>query len=135
MPVNTTILLVDDDPDQISVIETYLEECGHTVLSCTDVKAAITHARNVQNLSLVVADIQMPVADDGCTLQNLIEEVRNRKCRKMVPVMLMSGGLFFEDSVMENFGVDEFCPKAEIPRGFLSRVQGLLSYAAVSFRP
>lgn len=57
MPQRPTILLVDDDPDQLELTQAVLARAGHRVRTTTSPLCALTM---LDNVGLVVTDFQMP---------------------------------------------------------------------------
>lgn len=56
------ILVVEDNPANMTLAVTLLESAGHAVLSATDAEAGVTMARAEQP-SLILMDIQLPGMD------------------------------------------------------------------------
>src|ERR687885_189606 len=60
-PNSQYILIVDDEPDILSIIRRVLEEYGFNVCCFTKPKIALEHYRiSPNNHSLVISDLQMP---------------------------------------------------------------------------
>jgi two-component system, cell cycle response regulator DivK len=57
-----TVLVVEDNPANMTLAVFLLESAGHTVLSATDAEAGLTLARDEQP-SLILMDIQLPGMD------------------------------------------------------------------------
>jgi two-component system cell cycle response regulator DivK len=57
-----TILVVEDNPDNMLLTVMLLESLGHTVLSAVDAEAGLTLAR-AELPSLILMDIQLPGMD------------------------------------------------------------------------
>ena len=56
------ILIVEDNPDNMTLTVLLLESAGHTVLSAVDAEAGLTLARD-QQPDLILMDIQLPGMD------------------------------------------------------------------------
>jgi DNA-binding NtrC family response regulator len=84
-----TVLIVDDDPDVIAILRSFLIEEGFTVRTARDGVQALDRLLHAP-VAFVISDVRMP-AIDGRTL---VQEMRRRGDR--VPVLLMSG---YEDTV------------------------------------
>jgi len=83
--VAETVLVVDDDPEVLSLAVDTLERVGYTVLSTTDSREALRLARaRVEPLHLLLTDVVMPLMSG---LQ-LAEEFR--AARPDVKILLMS---------------------------------------------
>lgn len=57
-----TILLVDDNADNLDIYQVMLEHAGHTVLLASDGAAAVSAVRE-NRPDLVIMDVSMPVMD------------------------------------------------------------------------
>ena len=56
------ILIVEDNPDNMLLIEILLESAGHTVFSAIDAEAGLTLARD-ERPDLILMDVQLPGMD------------------------------------------------------------------------
>jgi len=57
-----TVLVIEDNPDNMTLAIMLLESAGHTVLSAIDAEAGLTLARD-QHPNLILMDIQLPGMD------------------------------------------------------------------------
>jgi CheY-like chemotaxis protein len=60
MPLDSTVLVVDDDPDVLEVAVAACEEIGLTVLSAEDRAGALEILRDNPEVELLLTDIAMP---------------------------------------------------------------------------
>lgn len=60
MPLDSTVLIVDDDPEVLDVAVTACEEMGLTVLSAGDGADAMEILRDNPEVELLLTDIAMP---------------------------------------------------------------------------
>jgi CheY-like chemotaxis protein len=60
MPIDSTVLVVDDDPEVLEVAVTACEEIGLTVLSAGDGAGALEMLRENPEVELLLTDIGMP---------------------------------------------------------------------------
>ncbi|MGA2185686.1 MAG: response regulator [Bryobacteraceae bacterium] len=74
-----TLLLVDDDPDQLAVRTLVLEREGYKVLAAADVASALAHRES----DLVLMDLRLPTVEDG---MNLIASIGSR-----APIIVLTG--------------------------------------------
>jgi two-component system, cell cycle sensor histidine kinase and response regulator CckA len=59
-----TILLVDDEPSVLGLTQISLKRMGYTVLTASDgVEGAALFAKEVDSISILVTDVQMPKMD------------------------------------------------------------------------
>ena len=57
-----TILIVDDEPDQVATLETFLSQRGYKVITASDGQQGLQKAIQFQP-SLIILDIMMPMMD------------------------------------------------------------------------
>ncbi|HEX7678380.1 MAG TPA: response regulator, partial [Thermoanaerobaculia bacterium] len=57
-----TVLIIEDNPANMTLATFLLQSAGHTVLSAIDAEAGLTMARELQP-SLILMDIQLPGMD------------------------------------------------------------------------
>ena len=55
----STVLILEDDPHTVEVVQLYLQRDGHNVLSATDGIAGLSLAREAQP-DLIVLDLMLP---------------------------------------------------------------------------
>jgi len=84
--VTGTILVVDDDPMILRMLERILEAAGYTVVTAGDGEAGRTLARD-KRPSLILLDINLPGLDGGEVAQELADELRTAD----IPVIFVSG--------------------------------------------
>jgi DNA-binding response OmpR family regulator len=74
-----TLLVVDDDPEQLVMRARVLEREGYKVRSATDVAGALMH----REFDLVLMDLRLPTVQDG---MNLIASIGSR-----APIIVLTG--------------------------------------------
>jgi len=79
-----TILIVDDDPCALRVLERVLEKEGCEVLAETSGWAALSTVRRY-HVDLVLLDLRMPGMDGLEVLKQLV------KANRLLPVLMMTG--------------------------------------------
>ncbi|MBI4061415.1 MAG: response regulator [Elusimicrobia bacterium] len=86
------ILLVDDEPDVVTLIKFMLEKDGHTVIAAHDGAQALARAgveprdETAVIPDLVILDVMMPVMDGYSVRARLQEDART----KTVPVIVLT---------------------------------------------
>jgi CheY-like chemotaxis protein len=92
MENNKTIMVVDDNPDIITIVRTILEGKGFNVLSASSGAECLEVLKN-QKPDLIVLDIMMPEMDGLEVLTRLkaMSEFTN------VPVVLLTAKVQYED--------------------------------------
>ena len=100
---NSTILIVDDNPNNLGVIVDYLEDCGLTISVSRNGESGLKRAKFVHP-DLILLDVMMPGIDgfETCRRLKADEETRN------IPVIFMTALTSPEDKVkgLEVGGVD-----------------------------
>jgi DNA-binding response OmpR family regulator len=114
-----TILLVDDEPELIDVLEHYLCDEGFAVARACDGPSALeAFARHVPDL--VVLDINLP-GYPGTEVMRQMRALRN------VPVIMLTARLAEVDRVVGlELGADDYVGKPFSPREVVARVKSVL---------
>jgi len=102
-PLSDVVLIVDDAPENLSILHTLLDESGYTVLVATDGAGALDRARRLPP-DLILLDAVMPGLDGFETCRRLKEDLETRT----IPVVFMTGLAETED-ILKGFqagGVD-----------------------------
>ena len=84
-PAGRTVLVVDDDPDVISLFRRYLEEQGYQVIGATDAVEALRLAWEERPYAITL-DIVLPGEDGWTVLRALKEDSATRE----IPVIICS---------------------------------------------
>ena len=82
------ILLIDDDPGMLRVLNSVLSIGGYNVESASNGKAAV-HLIETQSFDAIISDVDLP-DKDGFEICKLVR--RHPRC-KLTPILLMSGRL------------------------------------------
>ena len=106
------ILVVDDDPDILTLVRIKLESCGHEVLTAPDGEAGLA-AVGEQQPDLVLADWTMP----RLTGIEMLHRMRADPATAALPFILLTA----RAQVVDEAGID----------GFIAKPFGLADLAAV----
>jgi CheY-like chemotaxis protein len=79
------ILVVDDDPKALLLMEAILEPYGYDVVLVTDCKQAIPTVKE-ERPDLILLDIMMPVLD-GYTI---LKKIKQEEAMKNIPVVMVT---------------------------------------------
>ncbi|MEO5510224.1 MAG: response regulator [Longimicrobiales bacterium] len=90
--MNTSILVVDDDPNALDIVRTYLEAQGYTVATATNGDEALTMLDQVRP-ALVLLDVMMP-GRDGWEVARLI---KNHPAYSSTRVVMLTARSDFAD--------------------------------------
>jgi len=113
------VLLADDDPDYLWLLQTHLQLRGYKVLAARDGTGALEKAATKEP-DLLVLDVQMPDID-GCTVCQRIREFSS------VPVILLPARGAQVDLVHGfEVGADDYLTKPFDVTELLMRVQAVL---------
>jgi DNA-binding NtrC family response regulator len=82
---NETILLVDDEPDILTVLEAMLDDYGHRIITKSDPASALSFIRDGAAISLVITDYLMPGMNGADFITAL------RQILPSVPVVMLTG--------------------------------------------
>ncbi|WP_051694494.1 response regulator [Desulfohalovibrio reitneri] len=117
------VLLVDDDPETLDILEEILEKEGYEVYTASDGKLAMELF--TEAIDLVVTDVLMP-HQDGLELVLAL-----RECSPATPVLAISGGgLLYEPhsclKMAEKLGVSGVLQKDTLFRDIIGKIREIL---------
>lgn len=116
------VLVVDDEPEIVSLVAYHLERAGYTVSTATDGAAAIVKTHR-ERPRLIVLDIMLP----GITGFEVLEALRARPDTKDVPVLMLTALQDDEDRIRGlSLGVDDYVTKPFNPEELVLRVGAIL---------
>jgi len=120
-----TVLIVDDDPDMIMLLETTLRADGIKVLTATDGEAALESAR-ANFPTLILLDLELP-GRHGLEVCKSIRGESDPRLRNM-PILVLTGLKRKETDIVEAFtaGATDYLTKPIKPTLVRSRVRGWL---------
>ena len=96
-PIN--ILIVDDEPKNLTVLETVLDVPGYRLVKAGSADEAL-HALVAEEFALLVLDIRMP----GMTGFELAQLVKGRKKTAQVPIIFLTAYYSEDEHVLEGYG-------------------------------
>ncbi len=116
------ILIVDDEPDILELIEYNLKKEGYHVFSATNGQEGINVARKTQP-DLIILDIMMPKMDgiEACRLMRAMPEFKNT-----FMVFLTARSEEYSEIAGFNVGADDYIAKPIKPRALISRINAIL---------
>lgn len=118
------ILIVDDDPDLLSLVGFALSQSGFAVVKGVDVSSALK-AFAAEAPDLAILDINLP----GGSGFDVCEAIRKQS---RIPVMMLTARGEEEDLVRAlDLGADDYLTKPFSPRTLLARVRALLRRSGV----
>jgi two-component system phosphate regulon response regulator OmpR len=123
-----TILIVDDEPDVLEVLEEYFTTHGYEAVTAADAATARAIAGK-RPVDLALVDIHMP-GEDGLSLARHLRE----RYKSIAIVMLTSAGTVVDRIVGLEMGADDYVPKPFDPRELVARVKSVLRRTSAAAR-
>lgn len=113
------ILIVEDDPNTSSLVETYLQREGFSTIAAFDGEQALELARR-HNPGFVILDIMLPKVDGW-------EICRQLRKISEVPILMLTAREEEIDRVLGlSLGADDYVVKPFSPRELVARVKAIL---------
>ncbi len=97
-PIN--ILIVDDDPRNLTVLETILDDPGYRLVRAESADQALLALVVEEDFSLLILDIRMP----GMTGLELATLIKARKKTAQVPIIFLTAYYNEDQHVLEGYG-------------------------------
>jgi PAS domain S-box-containing protein len=121
-----TILLVEDEPDALSILKTILEQSGASVLAASSAAEAFRYYMNT-SVDLILSDISMP-GEDGLSLIKRIREAES-KLDKYTPAAALTA-LAGQDNRMRilDSGFQMHITKPICPEDLIKKVRQLAEF-------
>jgi len=107
MVAQTSVLVVDDEPQVVWMLRFSLEAAGYRVLSAREGREALVAVRE-HKPDLMLLDIMMPVMDGWAVLQHL-QEVPAEERPKVIVLSARTG--LRDRAKATELGADAFVPK------------------------
>jgi two-component system alkaline phosphatase synthesis response regulator PhoP len=120
-----SVLIVDDDPDMVLLLETTLRADGIRVLTAEDGETALKQVRE-KRPSLVLLDMQLPDVDGMKVCKTLRDEADPGL--RDIPILILTGLKLTEADLIDAFvaGATDYLTKPIKPTMVRSRVRGWL---------
>ncbi|MCC6804537.1 MAG: response regulator [Anaerolineae bacterium] len=123
--MSNTVLVVDDDPVSVSLLELVLKRSGYQVILARSASSGLQIAAEVKP-DVILIDDMMPTMTGGemCQLLKSNPELAH------IPVIMISAGTRVQDaSYVDSIGADYALTKPVLPKDVLQIVERALSRA------
>ena len=114
------ILLIDDDPDVITVLQLLLKKRGYEIGTATREDEAYKQVELFKP-DLIVLDVLLSGVDG----RTICKKLKNTQASKHIPIIMFSAHPGAQKN-MEDFGADDFLPKPFESNKLLERIETLL---------
>jgi DNA-binding response OmpR family regulator len=122
--VKPKILVVDDEPEAIELLEFNLRKAGFEVVTAADGAEAICQARSTQP-SLVVLDLMLPEIDG----LEVCKMLRRDPSTARIPIIMLTAKAAEVDRIVGlELGADDYVTKPFSPRELVLRVKKVLRH-------
>ena len=111
------ILLIDDDPDVITVLQLLLKKKGYQVATASGEKEAYKQVELFMP-HLIVLDVLLSGVDG----RTICKKLKNTQSSKHIPIIMFSAHPGAQKN-MEDFGADDFLPKPFESKKILERIE------------
>jgi len=120
--ISDIVLIVDDVPENLSLLHDALDEAGHTVLVATNGESALQRAR--QSLpDVILLDWMLP----GMSGIDLCRRLRSDERYQPIPIIMLTARGEERDKVLGlDTGADDYITKPFSPRELVSRIKAVL---------
>lgn len=126
MEVKPTILIVDDKPENIELLEAYLIPQGYELVKAASGEEALSKLSSNQ-IDLILLDVMMPNMDGF----EVTRRIRQDEKTRLLPIILVTALRETEDRIKGiEAGCDDFISKPVDRMELLARVQSLLKVKA-----
>ncbi|HYZ15666.1 MAG TPA: response regulator [Candidatus Acidoferrum sp.] len=121
------MLVADDDPGILSLIERVLSQHPFEVTLCDDAETALVRLQRNGGFDILISDFMLP----GISGLDLIRQVRNSAATANLPIVMISGhGNYAMDARAKSAGANAFLRKPFTLSQLKKTVQQLLAARA-----
>jgi DNA-binding response OmpR family regulator len=117
-----TILIVEDDPDIVELVQYNLEREGFATLTATDGEAGLATAGS-HHPSLILLDLMLP----GINGLDVCRRLKAQESTRAIPVIMLTAKGDEADVVLGlGLGADDYVTKPFGPKQLVARIQAVL---------
>ncbi len=125
-----TLLIIEDEPELVRVLRSYLEQAGFRVLSALRGDTGLT-AWEDKHPDLVILDLNLPGMDG----LEVARHIRQHETQRTPIIMLTARTDELDQLLGLELGADDYIPKPFSPRIVVARVKALLRRTGPSTTP
>ena len=112
------ILVIEDEPDILEVIQYNIEREGHKVIACRDGEQGLSRIRT-ENPDLVILDLMLPGMDGN----EVCQQVKADSVTRAIPIIMLTAKSEESDVVLGlGLGADDYITKPFSPRELMARI-------------
>jgi DNA-binding response OmpR family regulator len=127
-PVRSKILVVDDEPEAVELIEFNLKQAGFDVMTAADGAEALKKAR-AGAPSLILLDLMLPEVD-GLEVCKIL---RRDAAMARIPIVMVTAKAAEIDRILGlELGADDYITKPFSPRELVLRIKNVLQRGAAA---
>ncbi len=117
------ILVVDDEPQIVRVLQAYLEKEGYRVLTAADGRAALS-TFDIEKPDFIILDLNLPKVDG-------LDVCRQIRKESNVPILMLTARIEEIDKLIGlELGADDYVAKPFSPREVVARVKTIFRRSA-----
>ncbi len=125
------ILVVDDEPEAVELLEFNLKQAGYAVTTAEDGAEALKKART-QSPDLIVLDVMLPEMDGF----EICKALRLDPATRRMPILMLTAKAGEIDRVLGlELGADDYLTKPYSPRELLLRIKKILARGQAEEKP
>lgn len=123
-PRQNSVLIIDDDPDQLSMLQLMVERAGYKVITADSAEQALNLAEE-RPFNVIVADYKMPNMNGFDFVKALRSMDADWNTQEVPVIVLTACGEDIEFSALEK-GADMFCEKFRADGLLVKQIRFLL---------
>lgn len=119
------ILVVDDDPEIVRLLQAYLKQGGYEVLTAHNGETAL-HMLRREHPDLMLLDLMLPDRDGW----DVTRIVRSDPALRCTPIIMLTARVEDQDKIVGlELGADDYVTKPFNPREIMARIRAVLRRA------
>ncbi len=124
----STILIIEDEPELVKVLRSYLEQAGYSVFTAYRGDSGLSTFEH-KRPDLVILDLNLPGLDG-------LDVAREIRRRSDTPIIMLTARVEETDRLIGlELGADDYVTKPFSPREVVARVRAVLRRAGISPAP